>query len=212
MSEYLIQGETLSAIADKIREYVPQITTELTPTEMADNIAEVYNQGYEVGQSGGATRGSYYADRVEDLPSDVPEYSTGIVRSDSTIGTYRWNSTLNFGDFILEGTWSILVDVLVYDPFLGFSNDGLIFRYEDGILTLEYNDGTAICIDGEWDDAYEDFIIYTGVRDIYSSYPDEFTEETFKIWLYSNTTRLSGGESLYVRENGEWVYKCEIAQ
>lgn len=44
MAEYLIQGESLTAIADAIREYAPELT-QMTPAEMAENIEKVYENG-----------------------------------------------------------------------------------------------------------------------------------------------------------------------
>jgi hypothetical protein len=48
MAEYLIQGETLTAIADAIREH-SNTTLQLTPQGMADHIELVYDAGYDAG-------------------------------------------------------------------------------------------------------------------------------------------------------------------
>lgn len=49
MAEYLIQGETLTRIADAIRNKVPSITHPLSPAGMAGAIDSVYDQGFNDG-------------------------------------------------------------------------------------------------------------------------------------------------------------------
>lgn len=53
MAEYLIQGETLSAIANAIREWAGDSVGDhtMTPAEMANSIEWVYEQGWETGYS-----------------------------------------------------------------------------------------------------------------------------------------------------------------
>lgn len=52
MAEYLIQGETLTAIADAIRN-LTGVSGSMTPSEMVDNIQLVYSKGRDEGHDRG---------------------------------------------------------------------------------------------------------------------------------------------------------------
>lgn len=59
MAEYLIQGETLTAIADAIRNRTG-VSGSMTPAKMVDNIQLVYSKGREEGHDRGYEEGYRY--------------------------------------------------------------------------------------------------------------------------------------------------------
>ena len=145
---------------------------------------------------------AYRVSSIDDLPSDAVDGSMAIVDSDSIIGTWEFNETLNFDVLNLPSNANKFVWCASYenvtDTFGSFR-----FVVRDGAIELYFGTTLAYVSDGDyWDDAYGAVTIYTDVSD-YSEVP----ESDFKTWLNQNATRVSGGYAFYIRENGEWVYR-----
>ena len=169
--------------------------------------------------STGAT--AYTAKSVDELPNDAPEGSTAIVDSDSVQGEWQFNceEPLNFDDLKFDLTKNMITYVFLegYSDMTNFFSN-IQFYIRDGEITVR--SGSIIYADGEWDDMFNPFKFYGDVigiqSNLYSSAGtgdeiDAFTKEQFLSWLKTNAERLSGGHSLYIRQNGEWVYNSEVS-
>lgn len=168
---------------------------------------------------------AYTVSSVDELPSNAVDGSMAIVPSDSIVGTWVFNETLNFDHIKLpnNGDW-LRVECCGYSN-LTNNFDGFAFRNDGGSIIFqamrdifnEESDIYDLYYDGMWDDQMPPFEIYRfdGVATLNNegtSMPDGYgsTEEDFIAWLKANTNRISGGHSLYTRDNGQWVYKCEV--
>lgn len=181
--------------------------------EISLNIVPISAQILPEGETNGDNSASiYHAASVDELPSDAADGSLAIVDSNSIIGTWKFNEVLNFDALHLSGHYGgHAVRIIAYDTTGAFDVFGSIsFRdYPNSPITMDFGGTLAYDVQsGGWDDTCGAIAIYTNPIFISS---DAFTESDFIAWLNQNATRISGGHSLYSRENGEWVYKCEIA-
>lgn len=173
------------------------------------------------GGSSGTGATAYTAKSVDELPNDAHEGSTAIVDSDSVQGEWQFNceEPLNFDDLKFDLTKNMKTYVFLegYSDMTNFFSS-IQFDIRDGEITVR--SGFIIYADGEWDDMFNPFKFYGDVigiqSNLYSSSGlgdkiDAFTKEQFLSWLKTNAERLSGGHSLYIRQNGEWVYNSEVS-
>ena len=152
---------------------------------------------------------------------NIAEGSMAIVESDSIQGEWKFNceEPLNFDDLKFDLTKNTITRVWVegYNDLIDFFNR-IVFIVRNG--TIEVSTDVTIYVDGEWDDMYPPFKFYGDVRSLRTNtlteagdaeLTDGFTKQQFMSWLNTNAERLSGGTSLYIRQNGEWVYKGEVS-
>jgi hypothetical protein len=188
--------------------------------EKIKNVLSITPFGVSGGTSNKPT--AYTVSSVDELPSDAVDGSTAIVPSDSIIGGWEfdYDNPLDFSALNLpDGTEVRLYfcgdnsENLGWVSGFGFENNenGKLFR----ILAPILENDTDAFFDGMWDDNFGKFHIYTNIKRSYCTINDAqsplpFTVEDFELFMRTNATRLRGGYSLYTRENGEWVYKCEV--
>lgn len=156
--------------------------------------------------SSGAT--AYTVSSVDELPSDAVDGSLAIVPSDSLIGKWEWKDTenpLDFSMFDLPIGKRITFLINGYEDFSGEVFKSVIITNNQDGFDLEMS--LPIIVSGSWDDSYKIFDLYT---DVYVPIDYELPIDQFEQFIKTNCNRLSGGYSLYTRENGEWVYKCEV--
>ena len=160
--------------------------------------------------SGGAT--AYHLTSVDELPTDAVDGSLAVVESDSLFGEWEWKdnespldvSMLNLDTSILD-VFPVCIEGV--DAMYGaFST--LQFNIHDGFFSIYFNDSGLLYEDGAFDDTFTTFKLYTDVLLVLGNAP--FTVDDFKAFIKTNCNRLSGGHTLYSRENGEWVSKGEI--
>lgn len=176
--------------------------------EISLNIVPISAQILPEGETNGDNSASiYHAASVDELPSDAADGSLAIVDSNSIIGTWKFNEVLNFDALNVSTTTRSSVGLICGDDAgLLPPSDYLAFEaFPDGRVDM-YLGESAMYLDGGWDDSFETFTFYTDVQGLSNLNKDDFIT-----WLYQNATRIRGGNSLYSRENGEWIYKCEIA-
>ena len=172
----------------------------------------------ESGSAGGAS--AYHFTSVDELPTDAVDGSLAVVESDSLKGKWEWKdntspldlSMLNLPTDVMR---THIANIKGYDNLNGPFTLLSFELSEDGIFKISYNDA-LIYINGVFDDTYNQFEFYEDIQTVYvikgtfTSAILYFTEDDFKTFIKTNCNRLSGGHSLYSRENGEWVYKEEI--
>lgn len=152
---------------------------------------------------------AYTVTSVDELPSDAVDGSTAIVPSDSIEGTWQPNDVLNItieGEFFVANRTPNLTDTELEE--LG-SENSLYSTFAIGLCFLEGTImGRLVDYNSNYVDYYEEGNWYRFNK------PITFLEDTdsaeFREFVKSNCNRLSGGYSLYTRENGQWVYKCEV--
>lgn len=148
---------------------------------------------------GGAT--AFTVSSIDELPTDAVDGSTAIVESDSLVGEWEWNEELNI---TVDGYYLILNQInWGGSQYLNSMPHCGLYFVDNEIMGLLSNPPDS------YNDYYECGDWFTPNRRI-TFYEDENDDE-FKSFVKANARRLSGGYSLYTRENGEWVYKCEIA-
>lgn len=162
------------------------------------------------------TASAYNVSSVDELPSNAVDGSMAIVESDSIVGKWEWKDNESMLDFsMLELPTDLVTDTIAIH---GAGTDGTLDVFssifftkdtgspaEDLTLTMgEYD----IYVGGSFDDAYKEFVFYSE-----PNYENciIITDVKFKKFLKTNCNRLSGGNSLYIRQNGQWVYKGEVA-
>jgi hypothetical protein len=86
--DYFIKGETLTAIADAIRDNSPDSWAgcDITPEQMPDTIGDVYNEGYGYGYDD-----AMFENRITDLKGTVWEIPAG------------WSAPAGYGQFEING-------------------------------------------------------------------------------------------------------------
>jgi hypothetical protein len=91
MAEYLIKGETLTAIADAIRAK-SNTTSQMTPEAMATNINLVYNKGYADGQSagGGASTPTLFGEHLI-VHTPQTDINTTFTFDSETVFAWFWS-------------------------------------------------------------------------------------------------------------------------
>ena len=160
------------------------------------------------GTSGGAT--AYHVSSVDELPADAVDGSLAVVEnSDSIVGVWKFNDELDFsmleeelsddGEYV--GVIKFISNMIGYKlefeemPF--YEDEPVAFSYYNQTLST-YNED--VYASGGWKSSAEKEI------EILED-PDDNVISTF---IKTNCNRLSGGHTLYSRENGKWVSKGEI--
>lgn len=167
------------------------------------NIIEYAKLKKMFGKGGGASGASAYTvSNIDELNQiNAVDGSMAIVKSDTISGEWEWHETV---DITLDGVFMIPVK---YDMYYG--DEGYFATYNDGLIFLDGEVmGVLNCYPDHYNDYYElgDWLVLT--RKI--TFLKDTDNVEFKNFVKNNAERLSGGYSLYVRENGEWVYKCEV--
>lgn len=155
---------------------------------------------------GGGGASVYTAKERKELPIDAVDGSLAIVESESVVGKWKFNETINVGENkINTGCVCCAKD------------DRGIKHVGNTILMVRSGGETYVQIITQVDDVSETVTtIYTdtaGWTGFQTREVEMFTDitDSEKELLKANATRISGGQSLYAKENGKWVYKCEIA-
>ncbi len=144
--------------------------------------------------AGASVPASYTVSSVDELPSDAVDGSMAIVQyPHEVLGTWVLNDTPAMGNF------SANMDFMSNGKsFNGFSTYGSL------VYTDDAENPQAYSADNGWlGEGYKTLTI-TKIK---------FGDDVRPInWLKNNgvQTEAGIGQSLYSRENGEWVYKCEI--
>lgn len=114
MDDYLINGETLENIADKIREKAPEAYegNTVTPEEMPDAVDEVWQAGYNEG-SKSVDLSSYQTKHDENLDTESKEIVDAINEVNETA-----NNTQNTLQQIIDG--DVYVDSALYADKLAY--------------------------------------------------------------------------------------------
>ena len=207
-----------------------------TEVEVPDDVADIIEQHNEIEHkiyvpviSGGDCNRPhvYFSDSFDKLPTDAVDGSLAMVESDSVEGAWKFDmeSSLNFDSLNLH---SVTTNAMITVVFTGYNNhigflESFVFSIESGNISLSAmsNYGEIpIYYDDMWDDDFPPFKFYGDVYGIEASshgngggsvvIEPPFTIEEFKAWLSQNAERVSGGHTLYSRENGEWVSKGEV--
>lgn len=165
--------------------------------------------------TGGGSATAYTVSSVDELPSNAVDGSTAIVPSDSLVGEWEWKdnqSPLDLSMLNIPIGSDYRVDILGEDDVVSYFTQ-LVFIHngDDVFINFDSATGTPLYCNGSFDDSYKRFDLFTDVRHIACLLgPTPFSIDDFKAFIKTNCNRLSGGYSLYTRENGEWVYKCEV--
>lgn len=155
---------------------------------------------------------AYTAKSVDELPSDAPDGSMALVESDSLVGEWEWKDNESPLDFSMlnidsEHGANIGIRMAGYDYFQEHTFSDVIFsKNDDDDITVSFSE-MDIYVDGEWDDTYKTFAVFIDPSEYELNNNQEIDE--FKTFIKTNCNRLSGGYSLYIRQNGEWVYERE---
>lgn len=204
MAKYLIDGATLTAIADAIRDSDPENFEDyqMTPEEMAAFIPDVWQAGLNF--AGQITPRAFISETVDDLQYMNPaDGSMTLVESDSIVGDWVFNETL---DITLEGEYWVgfyLLEMIDYDE------DGTPFYRKQYYCGFTFFDGEVMggllsAYGHNYNDWYE-------CGDWYCTKEITFVEDTdsaeLKNWLKANATKKSTSYDIYIREKGEWVCK-----
>lgn len=178
------------------------------------------------GGSGAGGAIAYTVSSVDELPTNAVDGSTAIVPSDSIEGEWEWKdneSPLDFTSLNLPPLTTTFVLATGYDNMWETFDSVRFIVDEAGNILLNFGVNAENYLiystnDG-WDDNYTTFKFFECVRSIVTREDvgvDHITDsvisiDDFKTFIKTNCNRLSGGRSLYTHENGEWVYKCEVA-
>lgn len=157
---------------------------------------------------GGGGASAYTAKSRYELPPDATDGSVAILESERANGTWIFHETPEY-------------DFSYHNGMTGFG----VYRVRDNNgdelllvnLTLHETDG-GLEIYG-FRDGKTRVDIYNPTNLLWSKCPTREVEIlagcegeiAFLNALKATATRISGGNALYIYENGKWVYKCEIA-
>lgn len=166
---------------------------------------------------GGGTSGAtaYTVASVDKLPSDAPDGSTALVESD-IIGTWVFDEYLGSYPENGEDYADIHIRFDVKDDTREYAwNCFSIMGRQDQLRNIEIAE-----IEYSWLSKRGDFetqgALTTAFYEqwIQGNETVTFRENTdntdFVDWVRHNANRIKEGYTLYTRENGEWVYKCEV--
>ena len=180
------------------------------PTD-ADFIAWLKaNATKQASSSAGAT--AYTVKSVDELPNDAPDGSMALVESDSIVGEWEWKDNQSPLDLSMLSSYNPTASESSLYVFGSDDVSFSIFRsaiipFVDGNPVGLYFDDLLIYEDGMWDDQYSKFEFFTDPADNTFNEVGQINE--FKTFIKTNCNRLSGGYSLYICKNGEWVYERE---
>lgn len=222
--EKIMSGENLTPITRKEMFLAKASGMDIeTPTPITRE--EIFLSKISGGGGGTNSPLAYTLSSVDELPSDAVDGSMAIVPSDSITGKWIWKdgqgqldlSMLNLSS--LGDNYEVTVLIDGYDEISSqyFNTIKFIFDGVFKIKLIGYSCGeTLLYIDDIFDDYYQNFYIYQDVSSIVATInggvgtEPPFTAREFNTFIETNCNRLSGGYSLYTRENGEWVYKGEV--
>jgi hypothetical protein len=165
---------------------------------------------------------AYHLSSADELPTDAVYGSLAEVDdSDSIEGEWefpQYGSQLNFSALNLPNSSYSNVSFSSYESnMMSETNDYWeITTDEEGNVQIAGSDYGLFYDDNEGGvlEDYSYLAVYTDVREIQtitnSEQIEAFTKEDFKTFFDTNFKRISGGHTLYSRENGEWVKKGEI--
>ena len=108
MDDYLINGETLSNIADKVREKAPETYegNEVTPEEMPEAVEEVWKAGYNEGIKS-VDLSPYQTKHDENLNTESKEIVEAINELNDKIGDGAMDGEDGKTPYIQDGYWYI---------------------------------------------------------------------------------------------------------
>lgn len=176
------------------------------------NIIEFATLKKMFGKGGGGGAAAYTAKSIDELPSNAVDGSVAIVESDSIVGDWElkdMESPLDLSMINIPDNTYASYALAGHEPCSGVFNS-VWFETNSDYGDFCFGVGhTPVYMDGYFDDTWGVFSIYTELPDNYTD-PD-LSREQLMAFMHANFNRLSGGHSLYVRENGEWIYKTEIA-
>lgn len=160
------------------------------------------------GASGGTSTNqptAYTVSSVDELPSDAVDGSTAIVENNGLLGAWAFH--------IYYAPEDILYGTFYFDfyQYLLNENDGLYGNRYDAIEVKNIGypyisflfEGTRIA-DGIYDDGFTPPHNYISIL-------KEPTDTNAINFINTYLYRIGSGKGLYTRENGEWVYKGEVA-
>ena len=187
---------TLTDIAEAIRSKCGK-TDPIKVCQFADEIEEI--------QAGGLGPIAYEVSSVDELPSNAVEGSMAIIKNNNILGGWYINERPNIAD--IEGLNFSFTSI--YDNGEVLMLVGWYIDVNENELTLYYlnDDGdefevyTLRQVDGEYDGHYWSNYGFRFMT--ITSIPEDYEEQ----WVRANAIKT---KSLYIRENGEWVYKCEV--
>lgn len=183
----------------------------------ADLIAQIKSviSGNLIEGGGGAT--AFTVSSIDELPSNAPNGSLAMVKSDSLIGEWepKGRTVTPINKSFEEGLEFVFVPFIYNHDcyFVGEDKTDELDRYGNQIVFVgdntymeEIEFGNVSPSDTELME-YGDSIYFDDCWE--SMWRIDFLADTddiaFKEWVRANFNRLSGGYSLYTRENGEWV-------
>lgn len=155
---------------------------------------------------------AYNVKSIDELPSNAVDGSMAIVESDSIVGKWKFNETITASNLPFEDG-SIYLE-LHHECDMSVDGDTVRFNHlyideADGqVLTMEQY---LIVLEEEVyaQSYYEEGWIAEHRR--YMKILEDTNNTALKNWVKANAIRISGGNSLYIHENGEWVHKGEVA-
>lgn len=164
---------------------------------------------------------AYTVTSVNELPTNAVDGSIAIAPTDSLIG--KWaplsENVTPINKSFDEGVEVVSIS-FIYDRDYLFDEDtvGEVYQFANQILFVGDNtlmeeievsnvsvdnpdislNADIICVEGKWEKLWQiEFI-------------ENSDDIIFKDWVKANFVRVSGGYSLYNREDGEWIYTGEI--
>ena len=168
----------------------------------------------------------YEVESVDELPEDAPDGSLALVEGEPIPQSYTVTSVDELPSNAVDGSLALVdtphpflgtwvLNETISMPYIGitlyFTSNGTDFNSFSGYGTLSYGKegtNTTAYSAGAWsDEAYRTMTI-TGRGESQDAYYDTLAD-----WLKENGVLTEVGvyiKSLYTRENGEWVYKCEV--
>ncbi len=182
----------------------------ITFTELPDD--EVFLAWLKANAKKQATTAlAYTAKSVDELPSDAPDGSMALVYDDdSFLGVWRLNTRCERFEALEpiaepDNYYECYVDVNVID------RDGAVIRYK--YLYFQFDEfGSLNCVGGADDDEGLDGTLFEQNM-LMSAHIGVVVFETMPEEMVANFIRANATKAklLYIRQNGEWVYKCEVA-
>ena len=155
---------------------------------------------------------AYHLTSADELPTDAVDGSLAVVESDSLVGEWEWKDThrqLNMSMLDVPAEQAAFVHIIGKDAFSAQVFGTMRFQKVEygGNWCIDIDmDGLPLYVFDGFDDAYETFEFYTDVDESTS----DISAEAFKEFIKTNCNRLSGGHTLYSRENGVWVNCGEV--
>lgn len=163
---------------------------------VAGNGIEFENDGQliTINATGGGTSNipqTYTVSSVAELPKDAVDGSIAFVMGYSIKGEWVFREEIEIN---VDGAFEVPCIIN------GYYYIGLFFM--DDIIMGGLNN-----LPDDYSDWYEEGSWY---NPRYIKFFADIDDDAFREFIHNNADRLSGGRSLYVREDGIWVYKGEL--